>query len=88
MSYPHYGLRAETCDKIAEELKRARAKFPGNKKLLAALFEEGGELARALLQRAPRSEIEKEAIQVAAVAIRILEEGDADFDGTEWSAEP
>lgn len=69
-----------TIIKINKELRRARKKFPDNAKLLAALMEEVGELAKALLQRAPASEIEAEAIQVACVAIRIIEEGDADFN--------
>jgi NTP pyrophosphatase (non-canonical NTP hydrolase) len=69
-----------TMDAIGAEVMRARIKFPGNRFLLAALTEEVGELAQAMLQRAPKDEIEKEAIQVAAVAIRILEEGDASFD--------
>jgi len=75
------------CD-IAEEVLRARKKFPGNRFLLAALTEEVGELARATLQRKPENII-KEAIQVAAVAIRIIEEGDSAFaDVTDDEAKP
>jgi NTP pyrophosphatase (non-canonical NTP hydrolase) len=66
------------CD-IAEEVIRAREKFPGNRFMLAALVEEVGELAKALLQRRPKEEIEREAIQVACLAIRIIEEGDRSF---------
>lgn len=58
----------------------ARRKFPGNRLLLAALAEEVGELARALLQRKDRDDVEREALQVAAVALRIVEEGDATFE--------
>lgn len=72
---------SDVADEIDAELRRARAKFPENAKLLAALFEEGGELAQALLQGKPQSEIRKEAVQVACVAIRIITEGDADFVG-------
>lgn len=68
-----------TLDAIGAEVIRARMKFPGNRLLLAALTEEVGELAKAMLQDRPRAEIEREAIQVCAVAVRILEEGDASF---------
>jgi NTP pyrophosphatase (non-canonical NTP hydrolase) len=78
-----------TLDAITAEVMRARTKFPGNAKLLAALTEEVGELAKAMLQRRPKDEIEKEAIQVACVAVRILEEGDSDFGrDKEWSDAP
>jgi hypothetical protein len=76
-----------TMDDISAEVERARAKFPGNKHLLAALFEEGGELAAALLQDDVK-ESRKEAIQVAAVAVRIIEEGDAAFDVKDWNPAP
>lgn len=66
-------------DMIADELLRARTKFPGNTHLTHALTEEVGELAKAQLQRRPRSEVVAEAVQVACLAIRIIEEGDADF---------
>jgi hypothetical protein len=68
-----------TLDAVGAEVLRARAKFPGNRNMLAALTEEVGELATALLQGKPRDEIEREAIQVAAMAVRIIEEGDASF---------
>jgi len=78
-----------TLDAINAEVMKARLKFPGNAKLLAALVEEVGELAKALLQRRPKDEIEREAIQVAAVAVRIIEEGDADFaKGGTWGDAP
>lgn len=69
---------------VRREVERARSKFPGNHKLLAALMEEVGELAQAMLQKKDPHDIAKEAIQVAAVAIRILEEGDADFATNNW----
>lgn len=68
-----------TMSAVGAEVLKARLKFPGNRHLLAALTEEVGELAQAMLQGKPRDEIEKEAIQVACVAIRIIEEGDASF---------
>jgi len=70
-----------TLDAISHEVMLARRKFPGNRFLLAALMEEVGELAQAMLQNKPRDEIDREAIQVACVAVRILEEGDASFVG-------
>lgn len=80
---------AGSLDAIAREVTRARVKFPGNRFLLAALTEEVGELAQAMLQKRPGEEIAKEAIQVAAVAVRILEEGDASFaDITDVEALP
>jgi NTP pyrophosphatase (non-canonical NTP hydrolase) len=57
----------------------ARQEFPGREHLTVALMEEVGELANALLTRARPDEIRQEAIQVACVALRICEEGDADF---------
>lgn len=68
-----------TVAKLNDEIRRARRKFPGNRFLLAALTEEVGELAQALLQNKSREDVEKEALQVACVALRILEEGDASF---------
>jgi hypothetical protein len=68
-----------TLDAIAAEVTRARLKFPGNRHMLAALTEEVGELAQALLQGKSRAEVVAEAIQVACVAVRIIEEGDASF---------
>lgn len=64
---------------IEEEVIRARTKFPGNRFLLAALMEEVGELAQAILQNQGVERIRKEACQVACVAVRIYEEMDAAF---------
>jgi NTP pyrophosphatase (non-canonical NTP hydrolase) len=75
-----------TLQAISAECIKARHKFPNNRLLLAALMEEVGELARALLQGKPKDEIDKEAIQVASVAVRIIEEGDATFDNVPESA--
>lgn len=84
MSSPHL----HTMQDIMDEVKKARSKFPDNHKLLAALMEEVGELAQAYLQDKPLEEIYKEAKQVACVAIRIMEEGDADFENKNWEAKP
>jgi NTP pyrophosphatase (non-canonical NTP hydrolase) len=61
---------------LSAELSRARAKFPSGYNILAALFEEGGELASALMQNKSKQEIRKEALQVMAMCVRIIEEGD------------
>lgn len=62
---------------LQAELDRARAKFPNGYNLNAALMEEVGELASAQMQQLGWMAIRKEAIQVMAVAVRIMEEGDA-----------
>jgi hypothetical protein len=77
-----------TLDAIAAEVLSARLKHPGRQKILVALMEEVGELAKAMLQDRPKDEIEREAIQVAAMCVRIIEEGDADFDVVNWSTKP
>ena len=69
----------ESLMEIDNEVFRARQKFPGNRFLLTALMEEVGELAQAILQR-DEVAITKEAIQVACVAVRIMEEGDPVYD--------
>ena len=73
--------------KAEKEIVSARKKFPNNTHLLAALMEEVGELAQAMLQfkyepykGVSRDDVKKEAIQVACVAIRIVTEGDATFE--------
>jgi len=68
-----------TIGAIRDELVRARTKFPQNRHLTAALTEEVGELAQALLQ-GRKHDARMEAVQVATVAIRIATEGDADFE--------
>ena len=68
---------------VAQEIDRARAKFPTNRLLFHALVEEVGELAQALLERGNTDASQREAMQVACVAIRIMAEGDG---GVEASA--
>jgi hypothetical protein len=80
--------RSSSMIKLHDEVKRGRAKFPGNRFLLAGLVEEVGELARAILQKKD-AEIEAEAIQVAGVALRIAEERDGSFnDLTDEESQP
>lgn len=68
---------------VLEEIRRARGMFPGATMNFAALIEEVGELAAALIERgrgkATDEDVFKEAVQVAAMAIRVLEEGDPQF---------
>lgn len=84
-----YGPAQLTLNAIAMETIRARLKHPGRRHLLAALVEEVGELAQAMLQQKPKAEIDKEAIQVAAVAVRLIEERDSAFDNKDsWEPTP
>lgn len=56
------------------ELRQARAKFPDNHYMMAALAEEIGELAEAWLENPGSDATRKEAVQVACVAMRIASE--------------
>jgi len=67
----------DVIEDLAAEVLRARAKFPNGYDLNMALMEEVGELAAAQLQHEPQQRIRREAIQVMAMAFRILSEGDA-----------
>ena len=69
---------------IEGELRGARAQFPGTTHMLAALTEEVGELAQALIDHDRAQEVSpamvlREAVQVAAMAIRVATEGDENF---------
>jgi NTP pyrophosphatase (non-canonical NTP hydrolase) len=68
---------------VKHELNSARNKFPTNQFLLAALVEEVGELSQSLIDhefdKKTKVEIYEEAIQVAAMALRIAQEGSAEF---------
>lgn len=79
-AYKPSRMQNESAAAISDEVLRARTKFPRNNLLTIALGEEYGELCKAQLQRRPRAEIVREAIQVAALAVRIIEEGDSNFD--------
>lgn len=61
---------------VRAEVARARSKFPGNDLTTIALTEEVGELAKALLDESP-SRVRSEAVQVAAMAVRVAIDGDA-----------
>lgn len=68
---------------LADELGRARRKFPACDHTYAALLEELGELAKALIEHkcghGPARNVRAEALQVACVAIRIGTEGDLSY---------
>ena len=72
--------------RLLQEVERARENFPENQAMMAALMEEVGELAQALIEHdrrgseeIPESEILAEAVQVAAMALRVALEGDQSF---------
>jgi hypothetical protein len=65
---------------MRREVVRGRGKFPGRANLTLALAEELGEVFSAHLAQRP-AEAKSEAAQVAAVALRVGSEGDADFEG-------
>lgn len=62
-------------EQVREEVGRARGLFPKPDGLMVALTEEVGELAKALLDE-PWKRVEEEAVQVAAMALRVATEGD------------
>lgn len=69
---------------IGDEVASAREKFPKSTHMLAALVEEVGELSQALMehdrmQGTSVQEVLREAIQVAAMAVRVAAEGDDNF---------
>ncbi len=67
-------LTTEQLNELAVEVGRARSKFSNNRLMLAALMEEVGELANAIIEG---KDWETEALQVACVAMRIYTEGDS-----------
>lgn len=68
---------------VAAELKRARAKFPGDRIMTIALAEEFGELAKAMLDESG-ARVWKEAVQTAVMAARVAIDGDSSVD--DWRA--
>lgn len=68
-------MHPETLSNLAREVEKARHKHPSNECLFEALCEEVCELINAQTDGLPLHEIQHEALQVACVAIRIVEEG-------------
>jgi len=66
-------------ESVEAEIYSATKKFPYPNPNLAALMEEVGELAKAMLEKEPFDNIFKEAVQVAAMAARCAIEGDPQF---------
>ena len=70
--------------RVRGELDAARKQVPGSTHMLAALMVEVGELAQAMMEHdrdgsQTTQEVLREAIQVAAMAIRVAAEGDENF---------
>lgn len=61
---------------VRAEIVRARAKFPGDQIMTLAMAEEFGELCKAVLDE-PAAEVRKEAVQAAAMAARVVLDGDS-----------
>ncbi len=73
-------LRQESLLALAKEIQSARLKFPRPSQPFVALGEEYGELSEALYEKQGRVRVRAESVQVAAVAFRLFEEGDDDYD--------
>ena len=65
---------------VQAEFYRGRAKFPGNELKTVALSEEFGELVKAVLDETA-ADVRKEAVQVAAMCLRLVMDGDSSVDG-------
>lgn len=81
---PRHSVRdVEFIKAVLTELKSARLQFPTNEHQLAALTEEVGELAQALIDCArgtqTPTDVYIEAVQVAAMACRVAVDGDQSF---------
>ena len=79
---------------LESEYQGAMNKFPGNRCNVAALMEEVGELSQALLQlqfepkkNKTRADVYQEAIQVAAMAMKIALNGSSEFPAYEYEYE-
>ncbi len=71
-----------TVSEIAEEVIRSRKRFPSPDHLIVALAEATGDLAAVCLTHGPKSgEAKYQARQLAALAIRLIEEADPTLEG-------
>lgn len=74
---------------VNHEVYRAREKFPSSNCSLVALMEEVGELAQACLKVAAgkwsSGRIREEAVQVAAMAVRVATEGDPSLSAVSYT---
>lgn len=71
-------MRLDWIEATLNEVARARKKFPNPDLLTTAFAEEAGELVKAILDNyhGKPSNVYEEAIQVIAMAVRLIEEGD------------
>lgn len=71
-------MRLDWIEATLNEVARARKKFPNPDLLTTAFAEEAGELVKAILDNyhGMPSNVYEEAIQVIAMAVRLIEEGD------------
>lgn len=79
MSFDDHRETARFLADVEAEVRRARDKFPVANLTMAALTEEVGELAKAMLDE-PWKRVRAEAVQVAAMALRVALDGDLSFD--------
>ncbi|WP_267399041.1 Lar family restriction alleviation protein [Pseudomonas sp. GM_Psu_2] len=71
-------------EQVKAELRRARAKFPGDRIMTLALAEEFGELCKAVLDESAEA-VREEAVQVACMAARVVLDGDGSV--VDWRRE-
>lgn len=76
---PIADVQGQTLAAVVAEVKRARGAHADPRHALAVLVEKSGKLASAARSHDAR-EVRRRAIQVATMAIRIYEEGDAAFN--------
>lgn len=69
---------------VRKEAERARGLFPGDTLRTLAFAEEAGEVVKAVLDESPER-VRKEAVQVAAMAARIVLDGDGSV--VQWRAD-
>jgi hypothetical protein len=84
-------LKPDTLTELGREVERSRTKYPGNEHMLAAIVESTGSLAGALLcswgtEGIADNTVRDEALKVAAIALRLFEEGDVTFQ--KWMRRP
>lgn len=68
---------------LQQEVERSRAKYPTSAHTFAAIVESTGTLAKALLCDEHPNIVRAKAFKVAALAVRLIEEGDPLFRGHE-----
>src|SRR3569623_671730 len=64
---------------IRDEVKNGRDRYPAPDGLVCALAEHSGKVAQAMLEQ-PWHMVQREAMEVIAIAVRLIEEGDPALD--------